>query len=211
MARRRDSFELQAAKGHPRKRLSRAERQRAEADSIAALLAASPSEAGDPLAPPMLLTDPRCAPALAVWREYVPKLSERNLFGALDRHTFAIFCVYSGEFVTAQQDILENGYSGVYKNVNGDPMPRANPSVDRRDTAQKVILEMSRRFGLTPIDLYALVASQASAHASGGGLFDNTKPSAQPKPSESEEPKQTGSMVGGLDRFDSAPPTTRLQ
>jgi P27 family predicted phage terminase small subunit len=207
MGRRRDSPDLQAAKGYPGKRRSKTERQIAEAEALAALLAAAPSESGDRLAPPVLLTDPRCAPALAVWRDYVPRLAKINLFGELDRHTFAIFCVYCAEFAAAQQDILERGYSRDVKTVSGDVMPRVNPSVDRRDTAQKIILEMAKRFGLTPLDKYALIGAQS---ANPGALFD--PPAQQPSRQESSspEPPATGhdDLIGLANRFDSAPPGT---
>lgn len=205
MGRRRDSFDAQEAKGFPRKRLTKAERQIAKAEELAALLAAAPSESGDHLAPPALLADPRCTPALAVWRDYTPKLAKLNLFGELDRHTFAIFCVYCAEFAAAQQDILDNGYSKNVKTVSGDLMPRVNPSVDRRDTAQKIILEMSKRFGLTPLDQFALFANQASAPPA-GGLF--AQPTPKPADQRDAAPAAQDDIIGSIDRFDSPPPRT---
>jgi P27 family predicted phage terminase small subunit len=207
MGRRRESFDVQEAKGHPRKRLTKAERQRLQAEHLAGLLAAAPSEPGDLLAPPALLVDPRLAPALAIWREYTPRLSRLNMFEPLDRQTFATFCVYYGEFIEAQKHILDHGYSREVKTVSGDKMQRVNPNVDRRDTALKIILELSKRFGLTPLDRYALTANQAAAlgiGGGGGGLFDRPGEAGRPDRSEAEK----DDIVGSLDQFDSQPPRT---
>jgi P27 family predicted phage terminase small subunit len=208
MGRRRDPADVQAAKGYPGKRRSKTERQIAEAEAIAALLASAPAESSDRLAPPALLTDPRCAPALAVWRDYTPKLAKLNLFGELDRHTFAIFCVYCAEFAAAQQDILEKGYSRNVKTVSGDLMPRVNPSVDRRDTAQKIILEMARRFGLTPLDQFALLGQQASMPS--GGLFPAQPAQQPPSADAAAKPDDHGELIGVMGTLDSPPPG-RLQ
>ena len=51
------------------------------------------------------------------------------------------------------------------KTVSGDMMPRENPSVARRDLAAKMILEMSRMFGLSQVDRFNI-----SKIARGAGL-----------------------------------------
>lgn len=207
MARLKDRPDDQKAKGFPGKRRSRVERQIAEANKLAALLAASPAESGDRLAPPALLTDPRLAPALAVWRDYVPRLAKMNFFGELDRETFAIFCVSCGEFIAAQQDILDHGYSRNVKTISGDLMPRINPSVERREAAQKTIFEISRRFGLTPLDQFALVRLQAgSGIVPPAGLFPPTpqQPAAGDQPPAPQPVNEN--LVGILDGMDSPPP-----
>jgi P27 family predicted phage terminase small subunit len=207
MGRRRDTPETQAAKGFPSKRRTKTERQIDEAEKLAALISAAPAESGDRLAPPTLLTDPRCAGALTVWREYAPKLAKLNLFTELDRHTFSIFCVYAAEFAAAQLDIMSNGYSTLVKTISGDKMPRINPSVKRRDRAQAIVLEMSTRFGLTPVDYYRLVGQQSAAPA--GSLFAQGNGSAAAKTelavSMPSAPDDDG-PIGMLGKFDSAPP-----
>jgi hypothetical protein len=75
MARISDLPELQAAKGFPGKRRPKVQRQIEEAQKLAALLASAPAEPGDRLAPPALITDPRLAATLAVWRDYTPRLA----------------------------------------------------------------------------------------------------------------------------------------
>jgi P27 family predicted phage terminase small subunit len=205
MGRRRDPAEMQAAKGYPGKRRSKTDRQIAEAEALAELLAAAPAESDDALGPPALLNDARLLPALTIWRDYAPRLQKLNLFAALDRHSFAIFCVYYADFVAAQADINKNGFSRLVKTVSGDRMPRNNPAVDRRDTAVKFILEFSKRFGLTPLDRLDLIGKQAGGF--NGGLFPD-----RPGPETGEPAKDPAgkddSVIGIANRFDSPPPGT---
>jgi phage terminase small subunit len=138
MGRRPGNPEDQAAMGHPCKRKTKTEKAIAEAERQAKLLALPRAEEASD-APPAYLEDIRLAPALAVWREYAPRLDKLHLLARLDRHTFALFCVYAGEFVVACEDILLKGYSVKVNTVSGDHMPRENPSVSRRDFAAKIV------------------------------------------------------------------------
>ncbi|WP_424360240.1 phage terminase small subunit P27 family [Methylocystis parvus] len=208
MGRRKDSPETQALKGSPGKRMTKAERQAAEATAIAELLAATPAESGGALSPPAFLADPRCAAALSVWRDYAPKLSRLNILGELDRFTFSLFCVYAGEFVTAQQDILKNGYAVTVKTYGGEgaARPFINPSVKRRDTAFAIVAKMAENFGLTPADRLKLLQSQAANPL--GGLFGGA-PSAGQAPTAPEAPaapEADDEIIGAAGRFDSPPP-----
>lgn len=206
--RRPDHPALQAAKGHPGKRKTKAERQVEQANEVAALLMASPAEPGDPFAPPAFLVDPRCAGALAVWREYVPHLAKLNLIDMkLDRHTFATFCVYVAEFAEAHNEIQANGYSRNVRTVSGDLMPRVNPNVERRDTAHKHILDLAKRFGLTAVDRFNLLSTQRSVLS---GLGGGAAASAPPAREEGGQPSlDMASPIGALDGLDSAPPDAR--
>jgi len=199
MGRLPDAPEEQRDKGFPGKRKSKVEAQIAEAARQAALLADAPGETADPLAPPALIADERLAPALAVWRDYAPRLAKLNLLEQLDRHTFAMFCVYMGEFAVANQEVLDKGYSVMVKTVSGDEMPRVNPAVERRDLAAKFVLELSRRFGLTPLDRSVLITRHAGLGA--GPLFGDRRPEA-PTPAPAEETD----AIGVLGRLDSTPP-----
>ena len=64
---------------------------------------------------------------MAVWKEYAPRLDKLHLLAQLERHTFALFCVYAGEFVVANEDVLVKGYSTRVKTASGDYMLRENP------------------------------------------------------------------------------------
>lgn len=132
-----------------KKKMTKAER---EAKRLAGLLAEAPAAAGGRLAPPAFIANPRLAPAYKFWKDHAEQLHDLGTLEQLDRFTFAMFCVYVAEFIAAEDDILATGYSVKVKTVSGDLMPRENPSVARRDHAAKMILEMSRLFGLSKID-----------------------------------------------------------
>jgi P27 family predicted phage terminase small subunit len=200
MGRKADDPTTQAAKGFPSRRRSKTERAIAEAERLAKLLADAPA---DPVGAPSLLADARMAPALQVWKDYAPQLRNNNLLDATDRHTFAVFCVFMADFAAANEEILLKGYSVNVKTVSGDKMPRDNPAVSRREIAVKFILELSKRFGLTPLDRYQLMKDQAHQNAP-GPLF---RPRPDETPDEAPAPADED-VVGLLSKLDSAPPGT---
>ena len=179
MGRRPTPLGLQDAKGNPGKRLSKAARQIANADRLAGLIAAAPIDADDPLAPPKFFDD-RSAAALAVWREYAPKLQAIHLLDPLFRTPFALFCVYAAEFYQAHEDVLANGHYTRVRTISGDMMPRLNPMLQVRDAAAARILELSKRFGFSPIDQAAIFKDHAAARSAAelGGLFGQAPPQA---------------------------------
>lgn len=205
MGRRPDKPEVQAAKGYPGKRRTKTDRAIAEAERLAALLAAAPADAGDPLAPPAFLDNQLLAPALSVWRDYAPRLVKVNLLEATDRYFFALLCVYTGEWLAAHEDILANGYSRMVKTVSGDRMPRESPSVGRRDIAMTWLMKLSPKFGMTPLDRFQLFKEQSNRNA--GPLFDRPgQPGADPAPPAAEEDDD---VIGSMGRFDTPPPGHR--
>lgn len=158
----------------PRKRrMTKAERIVAEATRLADLLAAAPATPGGPLAPPMFINDPRLAGAARVWNEYAPRLEKLGMLEGLDRHTFAVFCTYVAEFVQANEDVIVHGYSKSVRTISGDHMLRENPAVSRRAEAVKNILDLSRRFGFTPLDRSALLRVSQAGRLS---LFEGNEP-----------------------------------
>lgn len=142
------------------KRKTRAERQIDEAKRVAMLITSAPIVGSD-MAAPGLIRDPRLAPAMAFWREAVPLLEARRVLEASDRHALALLAFWWSEFVVATDDILRRGFSVMVKTISGDRMPRKNASANRRDHAADKIAELSAKFGLTPLDRYAL---QRAAH-----------------------------------------------
>lgn len=207
MGRRPDRPEVQAAKGFPGKRRTKTERAIAEAERLAGLLAAAPAAGGDPLAPPSFLDNKLLAPALAVWRDYAPRLANNNLLERVDRYHFALFCVYMGEWLMAHEDILASGYSRMVKTVSGDLMPRESPSVGRRDIAMTWIMKLSPKFGLTPLDRFQLFKDQSSVphndlFAAQGGRPAAPNPDNQPGSDDDD-------VIGSMGRFDSPPPGSR--
>lgn len=148
------------------KRLTKAERLAAEAKRLAELLAAG----DDVLVPPELLADPRLMAARQVWLDLAPRLSALGTLDATSRMHLAMLAVYTSEFAAAQSDILNNGYSVKVKTVSGSWMPRTNPSVERRDYAARMVLELGRHLGLSRLDRLALRDRPGMLGA--GPLFD---------------------------------------
>lgn len=213
MGRPKDDPQDQAAKGFPNRRKSKTEKAIEQADRLAKLLGDAPASSQDYLAPPALISDPRLKAAATVWAEYAPRLYELHLLARLDRHTFALFCIYVAEFAAANDDILDKGYSVAVKTVSGDKMLRKNPSVDRRDHAANMVMHLSEKFGLTPADRSKLIRDQAMRFDE-NTLFGATRappPAAAPAEAvPAAEPAapigDTGSVIGLLSQFDSAPP-----
>lgn len=200
MGRRSDPPEVQAAKGFPGRRKSKTEKAIAEAERMAKILADAPA---DPLGAPMLLADERLAPALQVWKDYAPQLQKNNLLERTDRHIFAMFCVYTADWVSANEEILNKGHMQKVKTVSGSYQWKDTPAIRRRDNAMGFILELSKRFGLTPVDRFQLMKDQS--HQAGlGGLFSTTRGEGEDKPAET--PAGEEDVVGLLDKLDSAPP-----
>jgi len=187
--------------GYPGKRQSKSERQLVEAERLARLLASAPGSENDPAAPPQFL-DKRFAPALAVWNEYAPRLKHLNLLDPLYRHTFAAFCVWVGEFVIANEEILAKGYSVMVRTISGDRMPRENPAVSRRETAMKFMAQLSERFGFTTLDQAKLMKEIASHRPDAPlGLF-----AANTAPEQSGAVAADAGPIGAMDGMDSTPP-----
>jgi P27 family predicted phage terminase small subunit len=138
-----------------KKRSTRIARQIVEANRLAALIIAAPIDGTD-FAAPGLIRDPRLAPALAVWRELTPLLAARGILDNADRLQLATLAYWYSEFIVAADDLLKRGYSVMVKTISGDRMPRKNASASRRDHAFDKLSELSTRFGLTPLDRYAL-------------------------------------------------------
>jgi P27 family predicted phage terminase small subunit len=213
MGRKRSDPLDQAAMGYPNKRKTKTEKAIAEAERYAQLLALPRDSSETSGSPPAYLSDPRMAAALAVWSEYAPRLDQLHLLAKLDRHTFALFCIYAAEFVIANEDVLAKGYSVMVKTVSGDRMPRENPSVARRDFASKMILELSSKFGLTPADRNKLLRDGAMrfddetlfgrvrAESPAAGQTD--APAVDVPPAA---PAEGSSAIGSLSNFDSLPP-----
>lgn len=203
MGRRRDTPEIQAAKGNPGKRLSKAEKALAEAHRLAALLAAAPSEPGNPLAPPVIMLDERLKPAVTVWRELAAELGRMNILTTLDRFTFSVYCIAIADYYAAVDDILANGQVYWARTHGGNKLRRANPSVAIKERLAKFIFDAGAEFGLTPLTRYSLLREQAGF---GGG--PNTNPGAQPsKPNDAPpSPNQDDQdLIGYAQRLDSAP------
>jgi P27 family predicted phage terminase small subunit len=209
----------QIDQGNPSKRSKRSiDRAVIEAERFAQMLSDAPKEGDDYLAPPRFIDDPRLAHAVTVWKEYAPRLDRMNLLARTDRHLFALFCVYVAEFVQANDDVLKRGYSvmvpTIAKDANGKPgkMPRENPSVGRRDHAAEMMIELSVKFGLTPMDRAKLIRESA-VRFDEETLFGRRRESA-PIAADAEVAMPAPAPapadgVGSMRRLDSPPPGSR--
>ncbi len=176
-----------AGKNQVKKRLTKAERAIANAERLAQLLVSAPAAADGLLAPPAFITDQRLAPALQFWKEHAEQFSKLGTLEQPDRFTFAMLCVYAAEFVAAEDDILASGFSVKVKTISGDRMARENPSVARRDFAAKMILDLSRSFGLTKLDRLNLARLGRAANAA-PSLFPDRHDTGGENPPVSADP-----------------------
>lgn len=203
------SPELEKARGYPGKRKSKADAALEQAARLAEMLAAAPAATGDPMAPPGFI-DKRSAPALRIWRDLAPTLVATGRLTEEDRFVFAQFCVYAGEWVAANEEVLNKGFAQRVKTVAGGFMERTRPAVAIRERAFDVVCKLAEKFGLTPRDRYSLFKDQAAAGL--GGLFGQPSPHRQ---RENDEETETGAAagpaeddpIGLLGRLDSAPPS----
>jgi len=144
---------------------------------------------------PVFLTDMRLAAAQTIWREFAPRLDKLHLLTALDRYSFAMFCIYAAEFVLANRDVLDKGYSvmvttiaGAKSKAKGNQMPRLNPSVTRRDFAYGVMLDLGQKFGLTPLDRANLISKHA-LNADDESLFGRSRTPVAPAADPADTPE----------------------
>lgn len=210
MGRRPDPPGLQAAKGNPGKRQSKVKSRAAEAERIAVLL--SSASTGDVLSPP-ILSDKMFAPALAVWRDLAPVLAKTHRLPKESHLIFVQLCVYMAEWLSAEVDIAENGYTQAVATVAGGVMERKRPVVDRREKAFENVMRLSGHFGLTPHDMYSMFKDQAQVAQTNPGLFDQggsraTSGSIAAQTEEPDAPAARSTVVGSAGRLRSAPPGT---
>jgi len=206
MGRTADPAALQQAKGNPGRRKSAVVKRLEEAERVAALLSASP-DGGDPLAVPAMIQGQHAAAAIAVWRELAPRLAKTHRLQAQHRPMFATFCVYFAEWVIANEDISVKGHTQRVKTVVGGSMERMRPIVAVRDRAFERVMELSKRFGLTPADEYSLFKDQAVAAMTNPGLFGVPQQQQQPAAPAGEQTQQAP-LIGRMNALDSAPPGT---
>ena len=220
--RKREDPRIQAAKGNPGRRKAKTksaiERMEAQAARDAKMFAESGSGT-DLQALPVFLQDKRLAVAQAIWKQYAANLDKLNLLTVLDRHTFSLFCIYGAEFVIANRDVLDNGHTIMVttiagsksKSKAGNAMPRLNPSVDIRDHAAKMMLQLAEKFGFTPLDRARLITGHAMLNDE-DTLFGRrrTQPSGETPAAPEDAPSASQEIIGGLNTLDSKPPT-RMQ
>jgi P27 family predicted phage terminase small subunit len=176
-----------ASKRKRAKRQNAIDRAIAEADALVKLIADGPLVAGIALAAPAFITGPKRKATWRVWTDTIALLADRKMLDALDKYVLAMFCVYVVEFVQANEQIQRDGFTTRVKTISGDHMLRENPAVSIRDTAAKIVLDISRREGFTQLDRAVLVRTQRSADIDPADLFTPPAPSTDASLDESGE------------------------
>lgn len=206
----------QAAKGYPGKRKAKADKARIEAETIAWLLKPRPEGSADL---PPALQDELYAPAALIWRQLAPELRRTHRLPAESEHLLVMACIYAQEWYAATHDLHANGFAQNVKTVAGGMMERRRPKNFDRQQAYSNLVELSAKFGLTPVDMYNLFRGQANAAMSNPGLFGDDRQPANPSPSSASAPAATegegpadpsnppASRVGGLSSHRGTPPT----
>jgi P27 family predicted phage terminase small subunit len=216
MGRRPDPPELQAQKGYPGKRRKLTKARAAQAAALAERLAAAPPADDGAFAAPRWMDDPALAPAQAIWADVASRLDEIHLINGLDRHTLAIYCVYMAEWIEANDALQREPYCYIGTSTSGGVRPWTNPNAKRRDAAAGVIFELTKRFGFSPLDRFALIKDRsASAVDRGAGLFnrDEGAPVVADAPQAPEAPAAPSvdpvdeALLGLGARLNSNPPT----
>jgi P27 family predicted phage terminase small subunit len=183
----RKSAKSKPVKRKRSKRMSASDRAIAEADKLVALIADVPPQAGVALSPPTFITGSKRKATWRVWTDTVAMLAERKMLDALDKYVLAMFCVYVVEFVSANEEIQANGFTTRVKTISGDHMIRENPAVSIRNTAAKIVLDISRREGFTQLDRALLARTQKAADIDPADLFDlPATVDAHPEPDEND-------------------------
>lgn len=195
---RRPDAASQEAKGNPGKR-----RKKPTVSDRIKMLADAPSP--DAFSPPVMFGLEEFEGVIRIWREFVPELSRRNLIDAkLDRYTLAMFCYYLDQWQVAVATIAQQGSTQRVKTTSGGYRIHDHPSIEHRDKAVRIVMDLSTRFGFTPFDRHKLIREMAGTGVPIGGLFDEREAPEAPAP---EEASSGDDIIGFAGR--SMPPGQR--
>ncbi|MBY6242829.1 P27 family phage terminase small subunit [Methylosinus sp. Sm6] len=165
MARLKDSPEMQAAKGAPSKRMTKAARRAAEEQARARALADAPMESGGPLAPPMFIEQLGELAALAIWRDLTPQLDATHVLSRLDRYSLALYCIHYADWIAAREDVKTHGRWIYYSPGHGAKKRIRNPAFEDALTLGAFLKDFAKEYGLTALTRLNLRRYQ-SAYAS---------------------------------------------
>lgn len=141
--------------------------------------------------PPSWLRGKDYAKALDIWRRLAPTLVRLNVLTATDADSFARYCVHLSDWIRLSKVIREQGETQMVKTVSGDEMARLRPEFKAREIAERRVLELEDRFGLSPkhrLDLFGAMAAQGM-----GDLFawrqqkDDEPPRDTPEPTDEHD------------------------
>lgn len=206
---------LAKAKTDPSTRKSKAQKAAAAIDARvklaeerAAQFAAKSSTAEMPA---FMVDDKQYAGVAAIWRYHADLLNTRNFWGPAFVGPFTGFCIYYDEFLAADREVKSKGWGVEGTSTSGGQRFWRNPAVDVRDHAFARVMELSTRYGFTPLDMYKLERESAAA---GGGRGAGASPPGGQLPlgkgdgdaTEPPAPADPTTNPGAMAAFDSAPP-----
>ncbi|MCX5581335.1 phage terminase small subunit P27 family [Kaistia terrae] len=198
---RRPDIASQEDKGNPGKR----RKAKPTIDARIKLLADAPSASTDVLAPPLMFGLEEFEGAIQIWNEYVPELRRRNILDRLDRHTMAMYCYYLDRFWSAVKKLAKDGDTQRVRTTSGGYRIHDHPAVAHRDDAAKVVMDLSARFGFTPLDRYKLIRELTGTGASAGPLFGDRQDSGPEQPSMPMDATENDTIAGFARRHSSKP------
>ncbi|WP_018390897.1 phage terminase small subunit P27 family [Ancylobacter sp. FA202] len=190
-----DDAGLQAAKGNPGRRPSKA---------AAAVI--NPGE----IKPPRWLTKSR--KAMDVWREYVPLLARLNFVNALDAQPLGRYCRYVVEWIVADEAIRKEGTWYDATDTNGNSTKRQHPAFKAMQTLEKALTELEASYGMRADTRFKILRDQSAALGGYGGLplFGDQVPHAPPSSvPDAPAPAAEADPIGALARLDAVPPGSR--
>lgn len=209
---------LASAKTDPSRRRTKAQKAAdaidarvKQAEQRAAQFAATSTSAEMPA---FMADDPQYAGVAAVWRHHAELLKTRNFWGAAFIAPFTAFCIYYDEFIAADREVKAKGFGVEGKSTSGGQRFWRNPAIDVRDHAINRVMELSTRYGFTPLDMYKLERESAAAgggrgagagaSSTGGQLpLGKGDGDAVEPPAPAADPTTN---PGAMTAFDSAPP-----
>lgn len=206
MGRRKDSPEVQKAKGFPGRRKAETEAElkaKASGPTAEEQLLASMDIAG--LRPPPRFARKEFKEERDVWLAVTPRLRETRRASSEFQAPLVAYCDAVARYNRSVLELRRKGNVVKVKTVSQDYMLRINPAEKIRQQALAEILSLSDRFGFTPRDNFALLIDQRRVleGGMGGGQADLGLPS---EPAPGQTPAGASDPVGGMDRFDSPPP-----
>lgn len=215
MGRRPDDPAVQEAKGFPnrrkaetKQRASKQDKAQRRLEELMRLAAQVAKSAADADGVPMMLSHPAMTIARQVWKDHVPALETMNIIHETDKLMFCVFCIAVSDYFVAENELLTEGNTYRVKTTSGSIGQKAHPAIERKKTAEKLMMDLSDKYALTPQARMNIMKLQAGGLA--GGLFDPRRTAPPEAAVETPAAPAEEEIVGALSGFDSPPPGTQV-
>ena len=109
--------------------------------------------------------------AKRIWSDLADELVRLNFLRATDRTSFARYCEHCAKWISASAVIAKEGDHYDATTVTGETLKRLHPMVKVREIAEKHLVELEDRFGLTPLARQKMLRDQSALPP--GSLFDD--------------------------------------